>query len=187
MARIVRESTKATDNGRIRTHLLPEFGDRQIRDTTPVAVRTWVARLAQRRAPKAVRHCHGLLPTMLSDTITEGLLFTNPCRGTRMPPVGASIAKFLSPAEIVALVETTPVYYRPLITSALHAIGWSVLVGLCRVSYRPGTTPAALELGGDGLPRVPVVGLGKRGVPLGGAVVDAGCVRPIARCSADCI
>jgi integrase len=131
MARIVRESTKATDNGRIRTHLLPEFGDRQIRDITPIAVRTWVARLAQRRAPKTVRHCHGLLSTMLSDAITEGLLFTNPCRGTRMPPAGASIAKFLSPAEIVALVDATPMYYRPLITVAVSTgMRWGELAGL---------------------------------------------------------
>jgi hypothetical protein len=97
MARMVRESTRATDNGRIRTHLIPEFGARQLREITPIAVRTWVARLSQRRAPKTVRHCHALLSTMLGDAVSEGLLFTNPCRGSRMPAATASIAKFLSP------------------------------------------------------------------------------------------
>jgi integrase len=131
MARVVRESTKVTDEGRIRTHLLPEFGERRLKDITPISVRSWVARLCQYRAPKTVRHCHALLSTMLGDAITEGLLLTNPCRGTRMPAPSASIARFLTPAEIEALVAATPEHYRPVVVVAVSTgLRWGELAGL---------------------------------------------------------
>ena len=106
-ARVVRESTTRTDDGRIRAHLMPTFGTQQLRAITPITVRTWVAALCERRAPKTVRHCHALLSKILGDAVLEGLIVANPCQGTRMPTPGESIARFLAPAEIEALVQST--------------------------------------------------------------------------------
>jgi hypothetical protein len=65
-ARVVRLTTRNADEGRIRNHLLPAFGHLQLKDITPMGVRSFTARLAERRAPATVRHCHALLSPMLA-------------------------------------------------------------------------------------------------------------------------
>jgi hypothetical protein len=65
-ARVVRLTTRNADEGRIRNHLLPAFGRLQLKDITPMGVRSFTARLAERRAPATVRHCHALLSPMLA-------------------------------------------------------------------------------------------------------------------------
>src|SRR6266576_7156355 len=78
-ARVVRPSTLANDAGRLREHVLPEFGAVALKDVTPLRVRSWVARLtASGLSSASVRHCHGLWRVMLGDAVVEGLLLHNP-------------------------------------------------------------------------------------------------------------
>jgi integrase len=128
---MVRESSRRTDEGRLRTHIIPTFGAQPLRAITPIGVRTWVAGLSERRAPKTVRNCHGLLSKILADAVSEGLIGSNPCLGTPMPAASESIARFLSPAEIEALVTATPSHYKPLVVTAVSTgMRWGELAGL---------------------------------------------------------
>jgi integrase len=130
-ARVVRPTTHAADAGRLRNHLLPAFGDGALKDITPMRVRSWVAQLSRRRAPATVRHCHAMLSQMLADAVTEGLLLTNPCRGTRLPRPGSTIAQFLAPEQVERLVEAVEAHYRPLVVVAVTTgMRWGELVGL---------------------------------------------------------
>jgi integrase len=130
-ARVIRPTTRASESGRIRNHLLPTFGDRPLKAITPLAVRAWVAELSQQRSAKTVRHCHALFAQMLGDAVVEGLLLQNPCRGTRMPAAMVVPQRFLSGEEVATLVTATPVHYRPLIiTAASTGLRWGELAGL---------------------------------------------------------
>lgn len=129
--RVVRVSTAATEEGRLRNHLLPAFGSTPLKDITPLAVRAFVARLAQERAPKTVRNVHALLSTILRDAVLEGLLLSNPCLGVRLPGEQRYEACFLSPEQIEALIQATPASSRTLVlVAAGTGLRWGELAGL---------------------------------------------------------
>jgi integrase len=132
-ARFTRVSTTATDEGRLRNYLLPFFGDRPLKDISPLTVRAFVAQLTGKVAPKTVRNIHALLSTILRDAVLEGLLLSNPCAGIRLPKEPPSEARFLTAAEIDALVAVTPPPYRALVvTAAGTGMRWGELAGLPR-------------------------------------------------------
>lgn len=132
-ARLVRVSTAASENGRLRNHLLPFFGRMALKDITPLTVRGFVAQLSTKLAPKTVRNVHAVLSTVLRDAVLEGLLLSNPCNAIRLPKEPRSEAVFLSPAQIEALVQATPPAYRALVlTAAGTGMRWGELAGLPR-------------------------------------------------------
>lgn len=129
--RVLRPSTAATEDGRLRNHLLPVFGQVALKDITPLTVRAFLAQLGERRSAKTVRNVHALLSTILRDAVLEGLLLSNPCTGMRLPKEQRYEARFLSPAEIEALVEAAPADYRTLIlVAAGTGLRWGELAGL---------------------------------------------------------
>jgi integrase len=131
-ARVVRPSTRANDEGRLRKHVLPEFGTLALKDVTPLRVRSWVARLtASGLSSASVRHCHGLVRVMLGDAIAEGLLLHNPCTGTRLPPLEHREQRALAPDELDRLIDAIPWHYQPLvIVAAATGMRWGELAGL---------------------------------------------------------
>lgn len=132
-ARVVRATTQAGDFGRYRTHLLPAFGDVELKDLTPLRIKTFVAELSTRRKPATVRHVHALLSTILNDAVAEGLLLTNPCRFSRLPRAPRYEAVYLSPAEVECLVDAIDPTYRDLvIVAAGTGMRWGELAGLKR-------------------------------------------------------
>jgi hypothetical protein len=62
-ARVVRATTQAGDFGRYRTHLLPAFGNVELKDLTPLRIKTFVAQMSERRKPATVHKTHALLAT----------------------------------------------------------------------------------------------------------------------------
>jgi integrase len=131
--RFNRVSTMATDESRMRIHLLPHFGRVQLKDITPLTVRSYIAQLSKRRAPKTVRNVHALLSIVLRDAVLEGLLLSNPCIGIRLPKEQRPEAQFLTPAQIDTLVAATPEPYRALvITAAGTGLRSGELAGLPR-------------------------------------------------------
>lgn len=130
-ARVVRPSTAASEEGRLRNHLLPAFGSTQLQHITPLAVRSLVAELAQKRSAKTVRNVHALLSTILRDAVLEGLLLSNPCTPLRMTAGQPFEARFLSPDELDLLVKATPADYQALVlTAAGTGLRWGELAGL---------------------------------------------------------
>ena len=133
-ARMTRPSTAASDEGRLRNHLLPHFGQLALKDITPLTVRSFIARLSGTLGPKTVRNVHALLSTVLRDAVLEGLLLSNPCTGVRLPVDTRSEAVFLSPAQIERLVEAIAPPYRTLVlTAAGTGMRWGELAGLPRI------------------------------------------------------
>ncbi len=70
-----REHYTAILNG----HLLPAFGEEQLTDITPAAVRDWYADTLIDR-PTMRAHCYGLLKSILATAVADELIDANPCR-----------------------------------------------------------------------------------------------------------
>jgi integrase len=177
--RLVRPATRYTDAGRLRNHLLPHLGALRLRDITPLVVRRWVLELTTVIGGKTVRHCHALLSTVVNDAIVEGLLLTNPCRGTRLPTVEESPAVALTEEQLAALIDATPEHWQPLIiTAAGTGLRWGELGGLKRsrvqlLRRRLEVVETLVEAGGRvsvGPPKTP---RSRRVVSLPSQVVDA--------------
>lgn len=132
-ARVVRATTQAADISRYRSHLLPAFGDVELKDLTPLRIKTFVAQMSAIRKPATVRHAHALLSTILNDAVAEGLLLTNPCRFSRLPRAPRYEAVYLSPAEVERLVAAIDPAYRDLVVTAVGTgMRWGELAGLKR-------------------------------------------------------
>lgn len=85
-ARVIRESTRCTDDGRLRTRIVPTFGALALKDVTPLVVRSWVARMvADGLSPKTVRHYLMLFSLMMKDAVREGLASAQCTSAERVP------------------------------------------------------------------------------------------------------
>ena len=72
-------STRETMESRVRTHILPSIGDRELRHLKPSTIQAWVR---SRQAEVAASYCRLLLSnlsTMLSAAVEDGLIPSNPC------------------------------------------------------------------------------------------------------------
>ena len=65
---------------RLRAHLLPAFGDLELRHIKPSTVQGWLGGLARTREPSYVRLLLGTLSTILGAAVEDGLIPSNPCR-----------------------------------------------------------------------------------------------------------
>src|SRR4051794_20193427 len=98
-ARVVRLTTEHSERGRLRNHLMPEFGGDQLKDITPLRVRSWVAKLSQRRAPATVRGRPAVVLQNLRGAGAGGRLLAKTFRGARPPRGAGDVAGVLSPRQ----------------------------------------------------------------------------------------
>lgn len=103
----VRARTRLNIEGRLRTHILPAFGDRKIGTIQPLDVRAWVAGLsAKGLAPSTVRAIYRTLGQILRTAEIDGLIARSPCLGVELPAeTSTEEMRFLSASEIAALAD----------------------------------------------------------------------------------
>ena len=90
----------------LRTHVLPEFGDTELRRITRLRVREWVAGLEQSGlSPSRIRQAHQVLHASLKAAIDGGYLTINPAAGTRLPRTPRRETRFLDATELGRLVD----------------------------------------------------------------------------------
>jgi hypothetical protein len=65
---------------RLRAHLLPAFGDMELRVIRPSTVHQWLGSASQRLAPGSVRVLLATLSAILGAAAEDGLIVSNPCR-----------------------------------------------------------------------------------------------------------
>jgi integrase len=98
--------------------ILATLGDTPLRAFTPVVIRKWHADLGS-KTPTLRAHAYGLLRTILSSAVHDGLIPTNPChiRGAGNSKRVHKI-KPLTLAELQVLVTNMPEKYRLLVLLA---------------------------------------------------------------------
>ncbi len=122
----LKPSSRASEGGRMRNHILPLLGRHALEDLDGLAIQTWVSKLVageraggawarQPLSPKTIRNTHGVLHKLLSAAVGQKLLRANPCSQTRLPKPVHREMRFLTEPEIGRLVAAVPGHWRPLV------------------------------------------------------------------------
>jgi len=82
-------STHEAVASRLRVHLLPIFGNVELRHIRPSTVQAWLRSRQERAAPRCVRVMLANLSSILGAAVEDGLIPRNPCssRAVRPPAV----------------------------------------------------------------------------------------------------
>lgn len=132
----LKRSAVVSEKGIVTNHLLPRFEKLRLDQIGPLAVQTMVAEIGKARAPKTVRNVHGVLYAILELAVREGLITSNPTKGTRLPKrrrVKPQVC--LTEQQVSHLLACIPEYWRALILTAVGTgMRWGELAGL-KVRY----------------------------------------------------
>lgn len=100
----------------VRLHLVPHFGELPLSEITPEAIQKWVASsITADVAPATARNRLIVLKRVLETAAEYGLIAENPVDSVAFPRVERSEMKYLSPAEVRRLLDTTPKSWRLLL------------------------------------------------------------------------
>lgn len=100
----------------VRLHLVPEFGELRLSETTPEAIQSWVASLISGGvAPATARNRLLVLKRVLETAFEYGLISENPVDSVAFPRVERQEMKYLTPAEVRRLLDATPESWRLLL------------------------------------------------------------------------
>ncbi len=78
-AQTFEESTREAVASRLRVHILPTFGEWELRAIRPSAVQSWVRGRSEACAPRYVRVMLSNLSAILGAAVEDGLIASNPC------------------------------------------------------------------------------------------------------------
>jgi integrase len=109
-------STREATELRLRLHVFPELGGRELRALRPSVVQAWMRGLQAKLAPNYVRVVFANLSAVLSAAVDDGLIGRNPCRaGSVRPPAPERRRVVPWPAErVTAVTAALPERYQVL-------------------------------------------------------------------------
>jgi hypothetical protein len=110
----LRPKTRDRDELLLRRLALPSFGAVPLAVIGQRDVRAWVAELSARGlAPATVQKAYQLLGKVMGAAVDAGMLAQSPCRRVPLPKVEREEMRFLTPAEVAALVEAIQLWTSP--------------------------------------------------------------------------
>lgn len=112
------ERTKGEYRRTLRLHVNPHIGDSPLNQVDRFAVaRIAEALIRDGKAAKTVANVHGIVSSILSDAVNDGLIPRNPARGAlpRLPEVRSEDMAFLTKSEFAQLAAAVTEHYRPLV------------------------------------------------------------------------
>lgn len=103
----VSAGTVRTDAQTVERHLRPGLGGTKLRNLTPLAIESWLARMAANGTSQGERHKAGkTLRNALNAAVRAELLPRNPMEGrVRIPPAPRPKTRTLTPPELARLLE----------------------------------------------------------------------------------
>lgn len=101
----LKPKTRAGYESVLRSRLLPWFGDYQLRQVTPAAVREWMAAMATEVGPARVRQARSLLHQMLEVAVADQLIARNPTARVKAPTVRPRRQLFLTAQQVSRLAD----------------------------------------------------------------------------------
>jgi integrase len=146
-ARELKPRTRALYGDLLNKHLRPTFGPVRISRITPDRVRAWYAAMPADK-PTQRAHAYGLLRSIFSSVVSDGLVDANPCRIR-----GAGAAKKRHQTKVASLddldviVAAMPERYRPMVLlAAWCGLRFGELVELRRADVDLDASPAAVRV-----------------------------------------
>jgi integrase len=119
----VAASTKINIETRLKRHIVPFFGDRQVSSVRPSDVRAFVANLiASGLAPGTVKATYRTLSQVLRQAALDKLIAESPCVGVTLPRERQhEEMHFLSPEQVNVLATAIDDRYRALVYTAAYS------------------------------------------------------------------
>jgi integrase len=116
----LRPSTREATELRLRLHIFPELGGRELRALRPSVVQAWTRSLQQRLASNYVRVVFANLSAVLSAAVDDGLIGRNPCRAGSVRPPAPERRRIVpwSAERVAAVTAALPERYRVLVALA---------------------------------------------------------------------
>lgn len=102
---------------RLRAHLLPAFGELELRNLKPSTIQSWLGGLARTHEPSYARLLLGTLSTILGAAVEDGLIASNPCRSrsVKAPALPDARRDAWDVATVDAVGDGLPERYRALV------------------------------------------------------------------------
>ncbi len=102
----VKPKTRAGYESLLRSRIRPEFGEHQIRQVTPAAVRAWMARMAEEGLSAArIRQARQVVHEMFEVAVADGLVAGNPTARVKAPTVRRRRQLFLTAEQVARLAD----------------------------------------------------------------------------------
>ena len=126
-----RASTWAADESQLRVHVRPTLGDRRVGSIARTDVQSLVNAWTETMQPRSVRRCFGVTRAVLAFADSSDWIAKSPCRGVKLPAVGAACRMALSPDHVGRIAEATPLEYRPMVwLAAMTGLRWGEVAAL---------------------------------------------------------
>jgi len=130
----LKPKTLAGYRSNLNTHVLPVFGDYQLRHIDRMATEEWIANLqASGLGPSGVRQARQVLGAMLTLAVDAGYLPSNPVEGTSTPRLPETEMLFLDADQVDRLADTIRQPYGTLVyLLAYGGLRWGEAAALRR-------------------------------------------------------
>lgn len=114
------ESTREAVRSRLRVHVYPHLGDRELAAIRPSHVQAWLRGLQQSLAPRYVRVIFANLSAILAAAVDDERIVKNPCRAScvRVPRADPTRVEPWLAEQVVAVHDALPERYRVMATLA---------------------------------------------------------------------
>lgn len=124
----LKPSTLNREASRLRTTVLPVWGNRKIGTLRKSEIQVWVS--ASPLSGSSIRHAHNLLAQILDVAVDDNYLKSNPARGVKLPPKGKPVKVYLTPTQLERLAHHAG--DKAVVVWVLGTVGlrWGELVGL---------------------------------------------------------
>ena len=118
----LKPSTRGSYRGLLDTHVLPRWGEVEVRRLTTSAIASWVAELSAARSASTTRKALGVLRSILALAVADRRLAVNPAAGVAQPRLPMKAMRFLTASELEVLADAMPSERDRVLTMFL---GWT--------------------------------------------------------------
>lgn len=126
-----RGSSYARDESIVRVHLKPALGETAIGLVSKPDVQALVNEWSTRMKPRTVRRMYGVLRAVLAYAVDSDYLGRSPCRGIKLPEVGAIVRHVVDADELAALVAALgPDYGLMSVLGVVLGLRWGEVAGV---------------------------------------------------------
>lgn len=132
-ARVAEDTTLAKAASIAGNHVLPHWKDVRLDQFSPLEVQAWIARLQRDGVgAETVRSAHGLLAAVVDAAVRERLIPANITRGVNLPTVSKQPDRFLTEAEVDAILSALDDErdQAMVLLAAYTGLRWAELAGL---------------------------------------------------------
>jgi integrase len=173
--------TREGVESRLRAHLRPAFGSRELRAIKPSTVQAWLGSVSRELAPSTVRLLLATLSSILGAAVEDGMMHANPCRArsVKAPALARDRVVPWTVERVEAVVAAMPQRYA---ATAVVAAGCGLRQGeafglrVCDVDFlgqQVRVRQQVKHVRGEGVVLAPPKGGRTRDVPLPDSVAQA--------------